>query len=154
MSENLGRTVGSVHTGLHVADLERSLRFYVDLLGLVVAGRRVVDAPYVGELVGYPGAELHQAFLEIPGSSHGLELIEYRNVDKSAIDPRNADPGTAHICLLVDDVGAVCTRLRAAGVELLSEPVIPTTGPNVGRPAVYVKDPDGIRVELLQERAQ
>lgn len=142
--------VGSVHTGFHVADLDRSVAFYVDELGLEVRGRRVVDAPYVQELVGYSGVELHQAFLAIPGSEHGLELIEYRNVDKTAIEPRNADPGTTHLCLLVDDVRALHARLTAHGVESLSAPVIPTVGPNVGRPAVYMKDPDGIRIELVQ----
>jgi lactoylglutathione lyase len=142
--------VGSVHTGFHVADLKRSIAFYVDDLGLQLRARRVVDAPYVRELVGYPTAELHQAFIDIPGSAHGLELIEYRNVDNAPIDPRNADPGTAHICLLVDDVMAIHERLRDR-VEFLSPPVVPTVGPNTGRPAVYLKDPDGIRIELLQQ---
>jgi lactoylglutathione lyase len=103
---------------------------------------------------GFHVAELHQAFLGIPGSEHGLELIEYRNVDKSAIEPRNADPGTAHLCLLVDDVPALHARLAAQGVASLSAPVVPTMGPNVGRRAVYLKDPDGIRIELLQSSGQ
>jgi lactoylglutathione lyase len=141
---------GTVHTGFHVADLDRSLAFYVGLLGLSLRTRTVVSEPYLGQLVGYPGVEMHVAFVDIPGSDHWLELLDYRNVDREAIDPRNANPGTAHICLTVRDLPAVHRRLAEAGVEFVSAPTMPTVGANRGRLALYLKDPDGIRIELLQ----
>lgn len=141
---------GSVHTGFQVADLERSLEFYAGLLGLELRARSTTSEPYIAELVGYPGVELNVAFLGIPGSEHWLELLEYRNVDRQPVDAATANPGTAHICLTVKDLSGLYERLVAARVAFVSPPVMPTVGINEGRYAVYMKDPDGIRVELLQ----
>ncbi len=146
------RVIGTIHTGLQVSDLEKSLGFYRDLLGFEVTATRVAREPYLDELVGYPGVELHVAFLRFPASEHILELLEYRNVARQPVDTGTANPGTAHICVSVDDLRAVHRTLRRAGVEFVSEPVLVTSGANKGRIAVYAKDPDGIRVELLQPR--
>jgi lactoylglutathione lyase len=146
------RVTGTIHTGLQVSDLETSLRFYRDLLGFEQVATRVAGDPYLGELVGYPGVELHVAFLRFPASEHILELLEYRNVPRQAVDTGTANPGTAHVCVSVDDLRSVHRTLRDAGVEFVSEPVLVTSGPNKGRIAVYGKDPDGIRVEFLQLR--
>jgi catechol 2,3-dioxygenase-like lactoylglutathione lyase family enzyme len=144
------QVVGAWHTGFQVADLERSLSFYRDLLGLEEIWRRVVDNDYIRELVGYPELELHQALLRIPGTDHCLELLDYRNVERAPVDPRTANPGTAHICLIVKDLAGLYERLLEAGVEFVSPPVEPTSGPNRGRLVIYMCDWDGIRVELLQ----
>jgi len=146
------RVIGTIHTGFQVSDLEKSLGFYRDLLGFEVTATRVAREPYLGELVGYPGVELHVAFLRFPASDHILELLEYRNVARQPVDTGTANPGTAHVCVSVDDLRAVHRTLRRAGVEFVSEPVLVTSGANKGRIAVYAKDPDGIRVELLQPR--
>ncbi len=146
------RVTGTIHTGLQVSDLETSLRFYRDLLGFKEVATRVAADPYLAELVGYPGVELHVAFLRFPASEHILELLEYRNVPRQAVDTGTANPGTAHVCVSVDDLRSVHRTLRDAGVEFVSEPVLVTSGPNKGRIAVYAKDPDGIRVEFLQLR--
>ena len=141
---------GAHHTGLHVADLDRSLSFYRDLLGFETLWERTTDADYVQELVGCPGAELRQVMLRIPGSEHHLELIDYRRVDRTPVDAGPPNPGTAHISLLVRDLRAFYAYLARAGVESTSEPIVVPSGPNKDRIAVYVLDPDGIRVELVQ----
>jgi lactoylglutathione lyase len=142
--------VGAWHTGFQVADLDRSLSFYRDLLGLEEVWRRVVTEEYIRTLVGYPGLELHQALLRIPGTDHHLELLDYRNVERAAVDTRTANPGTAHICLLVKGLAPMFDRLLNAGVTFISPPVVPTAGPNKGRLVAYMCDWDGIRVELVQ----
>jgi lactoylglutathione lyase len=142
--------VGAHHTGLHVADLQRSLGFYRDLLGLEVVWERVVDEEYVRRIVGLPEAELHQAMLRIPGSEHHLELIDYRGVTRRAVDPAPPTVGTAHVCLHVSSLGALHRRLVEAGVVGLSEPQEVPVGPNVGATAVYMRDPDGFCVELVE----
>ena len=141
--------VGSWHTGFQVASLDRSLAFYCDLLGFEILWRRVVDVEYIGRLVGYPGLELHQALLQIPGSEHALELLDYRNVERTPIDTRTANPGTAHICLMVAGLAQMHERLVARGVEFVGGPLSPSIGPNVGRLVAYMMDPDGIRIELI-----
>jgi lactoylglutathione lyase len=142
--------VGAHHTAFQVADLHRSLTFYRDLLGFEVVWERVNREDYVRRIVGYPQAELHQALLRFPGSEHCLELIDYRGVERKPVDTSPANPGTAHICLLVRDLPGEYGRLTAAGVRSVSEPVLVTAGPNEGRLAVYMIDPDGFPVELVE----
>lgn len=112
--------------------------------------RWVRSEPYIQELVGYPGVELHVAVFRLPFSGVFLEILEYRNVARQAVDPSPANPGTAHLCIYVTDIDALCERLRASGTRFVSEVKRPTVGPNVGGAAVYMLDPDGIRIELLQ----
>lgn len=147
----MGEVIGSSHTGLQVRDIEASVRFYADLLGFTVRQRRLLPAPsYVGSIVGYPDVEMHQAFLDIPGSDHWLELLEYRGISRGEIDPATGNVGTAHLCLRVTGLNDLYTRLKAAGVDFVSPPVSPTEGPNVGGWVVYLLDPDGIRIELVE----
>jgi lactoylglutathione lyase len=138
------------HTGLQVADLARSVAFYRDVLGFEEVFAWNPQAPYIGELVGYPDVDLHAAILRPPNSEVFLELLEYRNVERTPVDTRTANPGTAHIAFFVDDCDAVFADLQARGVPSVSAPVTPTIGPNKGGRAVYMIDPDGIRVELIQ----
>jgi lactoylglutathione lyase len=143
---------GAWHTGFQVSDLDASLAFYCGLLGFAVIWRRTVNVDYIRRLLGYPGLELHQALLRIPGSQHCLELLDYRNVARSPVDTQTANPGTAHLCLTVEGLPAIYERLTRAGVEFISEPVRPTEGPNVGGLVVYMADPDGIRIELVDAK--
>jgi lactoylglutathione lyase len=138
------------HTGLQVESLDRSIAFYRDVLGFEETFRWNPRAPYIGELVGYPDVDLHAAILKMPGSGTFLELLEYRNVERQAVDTATANPGTAHIAFFVDDLDTLYEELRSAGIASVSEPVTPTIGPNKGGRAVYMIDPDGIRVELIQ----
>ena len=145
--------VGAHHTAYQVADLARSLAFYRDLLGFELVWQRVNREQYVRTIVGQPEADLHQAMLRFPGSDHHLELIDYRNVERTPVDTTPVNPGTAHICLLVRDLRAYYDHLVANGVGSVSEPVLVTSGPNEGRLAVYMIDPDGFRLELLEVAA-
>lgn len=140
------------HVGLQVADLERSLAFYHGILGFELVFRWNPQAPYIGELVGYPSVDLHAAILRPPNSDVFLELLEYRDVERTPVDTATANPGTAHIAFFVDDLDTLYAELREKGVASVSAPVTPTIGPNEGGRAVYMKDPDGIRVELIQTR--
>lgn len=142
--------VGVNHMGLQVADLGQSLSFYVDLLGLQGVAEWDRGEPYIQQLVGYDGVELHVAILAVPGSQTLLELLEYRNVPQAPIDPATGQSGTAHVCFYVEDLDRLYDRLVESGVRSVSAPVTPTVGPNKGGRAVYMLDPDGIRVELVQ----
>jgi len=141
---------GFHHVGITVSSLERSLRFYRDLLGFEEVMSWNPRAPYIETLVGYPGVDLHAAVLKLPNSPSRLELLEYRGISAAQIDPRNGNAGTAHIAFFVEDLDTLYRTLTAAGVDSVSEPITPTIGPNRGGRAVYMIDPDGIRVELIQ----
>lgn len=144
---------GCDHIGIQVRDVERSARFYEDNLGLRRVGRWSMSQPYVQKTVGYyPDVTLEIALLGIPGSELFLEILEYRNVKSTPVDPATANPGTGHFCLFVENLDALHRTLVDKGVEFVSEVQTPVTGPNKGGRLVYMKDPDGIRVELVQTK--
>jgi catechol 2,3-dioxygenase-like lactoylglutathione lyase family enzyme len=138
------------HMGIQVADLERSVSFYRDILGFEVVFQWNPQAEYIRTITGYPEADIHAAVLRLPGESGVfLEILEYRNVDKTPVDTRTANPGTAHLAFFTDDCDGLYAELVAKGVKSVSPPVTPTMGPNTGGRAVYMIDPDGIRVEFI-----
>src|SRR2546430_9360143 len=73
----MGRITGAHHTSFTVADLERSLAFFRDQLGLEVVFVREIRDAYFGQIVGLPACAVKAAVLRIPGSAHFLELFEY-----------------------------------------------------------------------------
>ena len=140
---------GIHHFALTVADMERSLAFYTGLFGLEVASDREVERDYIEQITGVPGA--HQRLVHLSGYGHRLELLEYRNPRGATRARPLPDAGSAHVCFITDDLDAEVARLRAAGVPFRSPgPVTTTSGPNLGGRGIYVEDPDGNAVEVVQ----
>lgn len=144
-----GQAIAVGHIGITVSDLDRSIEFYT-ALGLECRSRFARDEEYLGVLVGHPGVELHGAILQAPGDGFIVEVLEYVGARRRRIDPDSANPATAHLSLLVADVDALVERVRLVGGRTVSAPVMPTAGVNVGGRAIYLLDPDGFRVELIQ----
>jgi catechol 2,3-dioxygenase-like lactoylglutathione lyase family enzyme len=140
------------HTGYTVADLDLSLHFYHDLLGMEVVATQEKQGGYLAAIVGYPDAHVRMAHLRVPGADHVVELFEYLAPAGDAVgtlEPKNV--GTSHLCFVVDDLPALYERLRSAGIEsFFSPPMEVDTGINAGGLALYLRDPDGIPVELFQ----
>ncbi|MGZ4272643.1 MAG: VOC family protein [Solirubrobacteraceae bacterium] len=143
---------GIHHTGYTVSDLDRSVAFYRDLIGMEVIAEQEKRGGYLAEIVGYPDAHVRMAHMRVPGSGHVVELFEYlapEGARPDRIEPR--DVGTAHLCFVVEDLPAAHRRLVDAGVEtFVSPPVEVDTGINTGGFGVYLRDPDGIVVEIFQ----
>jgi catechol 2,3-dioxygenase-like lactoylglutathione lyase family enzyme len=140
------------HTGYTVDDLERSLAFYRDLLGMEVVAAQEKRRGYLAAIVGYPDAHVRMAHLRVPGGEHVLELFEYREpAGRSARPLPPSDTGTPHLCFTVTDLDALYDRLREHQVDtFFSPPVDIDTGVNRGGRSLYLRDPDGIPVELFQ----
>lgn len=140
------------HTGYTISDLDRSLAFYCGLLGFEIVAQQEKQGGYIAAIVGYPDAHVRMAHLRVPGADHVVELFQYlapEGARPERIEPR--DVGTAHLCVVVDDLQAVHRRLVAAGVEtFVSPPVQVDTGINTGGYGLYLRDPDGIVVEIFQ----
>jgi catechol 2,3-dioxygenase-like lactoylglutathione lyase family enzyme len=133
-----------------VADLDRSLEFFRDRLGLTVVYTREVGDAYFGQIVGLPGCRVRAALLRVPGSAHHVELFEYLTPPGRPCAPRPCDPGSAHLALLVDDLPELHRRLCAEGVDFVSGPVRVEAGPNAGGYGAYLRDPNGVLIELFQ----
>jgi catechol 2,3-dioxygenase-like lactoylglutathione lyase family enzyme len=138
------------HIGATVADMDRSLAFWEPFLGVRARWRTILDARYVGRHVGYPGIRIDASFLDLPGGVV-LELLQYLDRDDPPHDDATARPGNVHLCLLVDDIDAQWARAVALGARpVASAPVDITSGPNAGARVAYLRDPDGITLELYR----
>lgn len=143
------------HTGFSVSNLERSIEFFEKGLGLRLRHRQVGDNAYTRRLVGYDDAVIRVAQfvidgVEPPPSGHVIELVEYVSPRGETVEPSNARIGSAHIALEVSDFDEILPRLIALGAVFLSDPVEITEGINAGGAAMYLRDPDGITIELLK----
>jgi len=143
------------HLGLTVADVERSIRFYRDVLGMPLVGRRVADAEYVARQTGYEGLRLDVASFRLaPDSDQLLQIAQYQTHAGAAADQASNRPGNSHLCLVVDDIHAAYQELKGRGVAFKSPPIEITAGPHRGGFGVYLLDPDGYTIELHQRPAK
>lgn len=136
------------HTSFTVSDLDRSISFYRNLLGLELISLTGRDPAFSEKVTGIPGANLKIAYLQAPG--HRLELIQYLSPSGEKLDCRTNNIGSAHLAFNVDNLPALYADLKAKGVQFKSEPLEVPAGPNKGTMAVYFTDPDGITLEFLQ----
>jgi lactoylglutathione lyase len=122
-----------LHTMLRVGDLDRSLAFYTDVLGMRLLRRK--DYPsgrFTLAFVGY-GDEREHTVLEL---THNWDTDRYDLGD-----------GFGHLALGVDDIHAVCDAIRAKGGRVVREPGPMKHGTTV---IAFVEDPDGYKVELIE----
>ena len=137
-----------------VADLDKSLAFYRDVIGLRPnAPPRPFDGnPAIMALGNTPGAQSRFVALRVPGSAMGVELIEYKDIDRNAAHPRFQDPGAANLILRVRDLDSVLERVRKAGTKILTVSGTPASIGNGGK-VIFIQDPDGFVIELSQTGA-
>lgn len=143
-------TVGIHHFKLSVMDMDRSLHFYRDLLGmefLYDAFRE--NLPAYDKIIGHANVKIRIAGLKAPNGVM-VCLMQYLNPPMQPRPQGNYYQGAAGIAFEVQDIDADYARLTAAGVHSRSEPVtIVRDGKDVAK-ACYTHDPDGVIVELYQ----
>lgn len=122
-----------LHTMLRVADLDKSVKFYTDVMGMEVLRQRDNEAGrYSLVFLGY-GSESDTAVIELT-----------YNWDTNVYDLGNA---FGHIAIGVDDVYQACDKIQVAGGKITRP-----AGPNKGGKSIlaFVEDPDGYKIELLE----
>jgi catechol 2,3-dioxygenase-like lactoylglutathione lyase family enzyme len=134
---------GLDHVSIASGDLDRSLQFYTGLLGLRLMNRGEIDSETVAEITGRTDVKVLFADIDL-GRGQVLELLQEVGGEQPA-------PGDGHFSLAVDDIQDMYDRLTQAGVEAqggitqINEP-----GHWFGTKAVYLADPDGVTVELIE----
>jgi catechol 2,3-dioxygenase-like lactoylglutathione lyase family enzyme len=143
------------HFSFTVADLDRSVDFYSDMLGMELIHIGEGKGEHLSRLVGKPDAHVRQATLRIPAmpqapSNHLLALVQYLNPRGEPIDTSNERPGTSHLAFQVEDLRGEYARLSALGVPFKSEPLKIDQERWKGGWIVYLEDPDGIDLEMIE----
>ncbi|MDO8674037.1 MAG: VOC family protein [Dehalococcoidia bacterium] len=145
-----------IHANIVVSDLERSLRFYRDILGAKVLFELDAETPdpALGTALGFTGAASYHGYLLGIGKGREATLIDLiqwlRPPGEGAPYDRMNHLGIARLALEVDDVDRAYDDLKAKGAKFISAPVdlhLPTVG---GTRIAALKDPDGIILELVQ----
>lgn len=142
---------GLHHVGITVKDLDASIGFYHDILGLEFSNEPSpwFDAPELGPAVGVPGAALRQVSLRLGETT--LELLEYRNPPSETAGPLKSNSlGASHVAFLVDDIQGAKAELEAKGIEFYSDVNVVDEGVLAGWRWVYFQDPDGYPLELVE----
>ncbi|HEV7733783.1 MAG TPA: lactoylglutathione lyase [Candidatus Binatia bacterium] len=126
-----------LHTMIRVGDLERSLHFYCEVLGMRLLRRKDYDGGrFTLAFVGF-GDEKDHTVLEL---THNWDTPSYGLGD-----------GFGHLAVGVDDIYGTCDSLRAKGARIVREP-----GPmkHGGSEIAFIEDPDGYKIELIQLRGR
>lgn len=124
-----------LHTMLRVGDLDKSLQFYTEVLGMKLLRKKdYPDGKFTLAFVGY-GEESETAVIEL---THNWDTASYE-----------LGNGYGHIAIAVDDVYAACDRIKAAGGKVTREAGPMKHGTTI---LAFVEDPDGYKIELLSNR--
>ncbi|MFN9122614.1 MAG: lactoylglutathione lyase [bacterium] len=123
-----------LHTMIRVGDLDRSIAFYTDVLGMKLLRRKdYPEGRFTNVFVGY-GDEREHAVLEL---THNWDTAQY-----------DLGTGYGHVAVSVDDAAQACDRVRARGGKVTREAGPMKHGTTV---IAFVEDPDGYKVELIQK---
>lgn len=123
-----------LHTMIRVGDLERSIAFYTEVLGMRLLRRK-----------DYPGGRFTLAFVGYDDESSSAVIELTYNWD---IEHYDMGTGFGHIAIGVEDIHATCERIRAGGGEITREPGPMKHGSTV---IAFVRDPDGYAIELIEQ---
>ncbi len=141
--------VGFNHTSFTVADLDLAVRFW-SKLGFEGSGIVEREAAWVGDVTGVAGARIRVAHLY--GYGHHMEFIEYGEGGRENPTALPNLPGTGHVCLDVEDIHATYEDLLSEGASRLGK-MTEINHPGMAPcSAGYLRDPNGIIIELLEKR--
>ena len=124
-----------LHTMLRVGDLDKSIQFYSDIMGMELLRKHDYESGrFTLAFLGY-GEEKDNTVLEL---THNWDTDSYEKGE-----------GFGHIAIAVDDVYAACEKIRDAGGTIVREPGPMKHGTTV---LAFVEDPDGYKIELLEDK--
>jgi catechol 2,3-dioxygenase-like lactoylglutathione lyase family enzyme len=139
---------GFNHTSFTVADMEKSVEFWTRMLGFEAASVSPREGGWQQEVTGVADASLMVAHLY--GHGQHIEFIQYLRGTVPGDPPQPAQCGAAHVCLETDDIEATWSALLDAGASAQGSIADVTSGSAGGARAGYLRDPNGILIELLQ----
>ena len=146
------------HINLVVSDLERSVKFYTELLGFRETKRAHLEGQWIESIIGLKNVYADVVYIVAPAGEPRLELLCYQS-PRGKSTPDHSLPNTIglrHIAFRVKDILATVKRLKGAGVPIIGETVaVPpnAVSHDAGQKILcYFLDPDGVLLELAEYR--
>jgi glyoxylase I family protein len=140
--------IGTHHTSFTVSDMEKSIAFYKDVLGMKVTWDSQKEGiefkgPIADNVTNCPGTEQRLVMMVVGNCT--IELVKYTPTGKRLVDNKASDTGSAHVCFKTDNIEELYRKLKTNGLRIHCEPQ------DLGFAKVmYFRDPDGIILEAVQ----
>ena len=139
---------GFNHTSFSVTDMDQSVRFWTTALGFEARSVSPRSGAWQSVVTGVQGAELLVAHLY--GHGTHIEFIQYLSGAGSAVRPEPNMACAAHVCFDVTDIESTWAALLDAGAVPQGQITLVDNGPVRGLKAGYLRDPNGIIIELVE----
>lgn len=139
------------HMAVTVSDMDRSLKFYCDLLGLKRESEHDLAGDLISKMAGKDEVRMKVVRLicpQTPGVQ--IDLQQYLEPKGKVSDSKLGDVANSHFCVEVDDIKAAYEKLKAQGVAFVSEPVVFDLEHEGKIGCVFFLDPDGYVLELTE----
>jgi len=136
------------HVGVSVIDLEKTVQFYTEVMGMEIEYYTYHKGVEISEVVNVDDAELK--ICVVKKGSHRIELLDYGKKRRNEIGyPDQTIPGLIHISFVVTDIDHEYERIKSIGYEFNSPPTVTRqNGPKI----CYFKGPDNVIIELYEEK--
>ena len=137
---------GYRHTGIICEDMEKSLRFYKEFLGLRVIQDFWDDSDYINKITGLQNANVHMIKLQAEDGTV-IELLDYVTHPTDLIDQEVYNVGACHLARQANNIEEAYKELQSKGVSFISEPVLSSEG--IAK-VCFCFDPNNTRIELVE----
>lgn len=138
--------IGYRHAGIIVKDMEKSLRFYRDILGLEVLQDFSDKSEYMNTVTGITGADVRFVKMKTQDGVV-IEILEYRSHPTEHINQPIFNVGACHLALRVADAEEAYQKLVESGVKVLSNPVL--SSEKIAK-VFFCLDPNNVRIEIVE----
>ncbi|YCI06163.1 VOC family protein (plasmid) [Ensifer sp. D2-11] len=137
------------HTGFITPDIEVSVRFWRDVLGFEARPIGERRQEWISGFMGVEGAQVR--LVHLFGHGTHIEFIEFETPEDSPAVARASQANVAHICLMTSDVDMLRARILAGGGREQGRMVAITEGVAKGRRGLYMMDPHGVLIEIVEK---
>ncbi len=138
------------HTGFVVKDIEKSVKFYSEVLGMRIAARMERQGEFIEQVLAFPGAHIKGGFVDM-GEGHQLELIQYLSSASGENNLNRNDLGASHLAFFVEDLDKFYQETSQKGIRYNNPPasMFDENG-KLARKVAYAQDPDGNWLEFVE----
>jgi catechol 2,3-dioxygenase-like lactoylglutathione lyase family enzyme len=135
------------HIGIVVKNIDVSLKFYRDLLGLEIQRTMDESGLHIDKMLGFDNVKVKTVKMNAPNGSTLVELLEFDSPNGNSAPRKVNDLGASHVAFTVSDVEKLYAKLSDSGVKFNS---LPQLSPDGYAKVVFCFDPDQTPIELVQ----